>query len=265
MVKTHMAVGGQTGSSLNSPKFQKIYKKGFSIAEALVALLIGSLILGASAPIISKQIKHNNFSDAQVQLLLRRIEQLERRNTTVPSGAIMFFNANECPDTWTEIKNLGGKYPRIAKFDASGNLIDSVGLSLEQMVHKHKHVSPITRADWGVYRRYGPYASSKSNSVGDAVYPTMPSSLNPNIYTAYPATSYNWSWILYTSDGLNRIENLKTSSGIRNILTCPNRDEGNSICKPTGNQYDIPYLSEMPLVGNENRPNSVIWLACQKD
>ena len=39
-------------------------------------MLIGSLILGASAPMISKQIKHNNFSDAQALVLSRKIEEI---------------------------------------------------------------------------------------------------------------------------------------------------------------------------------------------
>ena len=33
--------------------------RAFSVAEAMIALLIGSLILGYSAPMIAKQIKHN--------------------------------------------------------------------------------------------------------------------------------------------------------------------------------------------------------------
>jgi len=55
------------------------------------------------------------------------------------------------------------------------------------------------------------------------------------------------------------------TSSLYTVLTCPNRDEGDAICKPTGNQYDVPYLSEMPLVGNENRPKSILLLACEKD
>ena len=74
MVKTQMAVGVQIASSLNSPKFQKYSKKAFSIAEALIALLIGGLILGMSAPLITKQLKHNSFTDIQAQLLNRKVE-----------------------------------------------------------------------------------------------------------------------------------------------------------------------------------------------
>ena len=70
-------------------------KKTFSIAEVTIALLIGSLILGMTAPMISKQIKNNNSSDAQISILLRRIENLERNNTTpIPAGSIIFFEGN---------------------------------------------------------------------------------------------------------------------------------------------------------------------------
>ena len=121
MVKTRMAVGGQAGRCLNSPEFQKIYKKGFSIAEALVALLIGSLILGMSAPLITKQLKHNNFSDVQVQVLSRKLEQINNQlsiknneieelrqqlnnidTSSVPKNAVVFFNG-ACPEEgWEE-------------------------------------------------------------------------------------------------------------------------------------------------------------------
>ena len=75
MVKTQMAVGRErTGSCLNSPEFKKYSKKAFSLAEALIALLIGSLILGMSAPLITKQLKHNTFTDVQAQLLNRKVE-----------------------------------------------------------------------------------------------------------------------------------------------------------------------------------------------
>ena len=37
-------------------------------------MLIGSLILGMSAPLITKQLKHNSFTDIQAQLLNRKVE-----------------------------------------------------------------------------------------------------------------------------------------------------------------------------------------------
>ena len=64
---------------------------------------------------------------------------------------------------------------------------------------------------------------------------------------------------------MNRFESLMNGNyTITNVLTCPNRDEGDNVCKKTGNQLNTPYLSDMPLVGNENRPNSLVLTACVK-
>lgn len=59
--------------------FKNVY--AFSVAEALVALLIGSLILGASAPMISKQLKHNNFTDVQASIINKKVEVVEKERT----------------------------------------------------------------------------------------------------------------------------------------------------------------------------------------
>ena len=48
----------------------------FSIAEAMIVFLVVSIVLGMSAPMISKQIKYNNFSDAQISMLNRSFEKL---------------------------------------------------------------------------------------------------------------------------------------------------------------------------------------------
>ena len=90
--------------------------RAFSVAEAMISLLIGSLILGYSAPIIAKQIKHNNMSDVQVQVLNRKIEELRRTQANIPSGAVMFFNLPTCPDGWSDISsNWNGRFPRFAE------------------------------------------------------------------------------------------------------------------------------------------------------
>ena len=108
------------------------FHKGFSVAEALIALLIGSLILGASAPMISKQIKHNSFSDAQMSIVLRQVDALRQEINTlnnelrevrnqlssinsVPSGTIAFFEATTCPPGWSRVASkFNGRFPRFA-------------------------------------------------------------------------------------------------------------------------------------------------------
>lgn len=80
--------------------------KGFSVAEAMIALLIGSLALGMAAPMITKQVKHQNFQD----VYYRKIHQ-----SLVPSGAIMFFDRADCPDGWDPLDSkYNGRYFKVA-------------------------------------------------------------------------------------------------------------------------------------------------------
>jgi len=269
--------------------------RAFSVAEAMIALLIGSLILGYSAPMIAKQIKHNNMSDVQVQVLSRKIEELRRTQTNIPAGAIMFFNLRRCPTGWDPVStDFIGHYPRIVGEDD-----DSTNTTVEQMVHKHKHVSPFLPY-YGLSMknqlRYGPYSYPSSlwtvypnmEVSGDGGnYPQLPNIAHSgssiyvpsggkvsNSAVSFYGVGYNGEWhyntIAYTSDGVNTTERLfgikdgGATMMIKNFTVCPNRDENNAICKPSGNNYSVPYLANMPLVGNENRPNSVKWLACQK-
>lgn len=63
-------------------------KRGFSIAEAMMTLLIVSIMLAAMAPIMSKRRVSGGSS-----------------TSGVPEGAIMFFNLNRCPPTWSRLSN----------------------------------------------------------------------------------------------------------------------------------------------------------------
>ena len=85
--------------------------KAFSVAEAMIALLIGSLILGYSAPMIAGQIKHNNMSDVQAQVLNRKIEELRSTQANIPSGAVMYFDLASCPVGWSPLSTI---YPNAA-------------------------------------------------------------------------------------------------------------------------------------------------------
>ena len=152
MVKMQAAVGGGAiGSSINSPLCQKFSlklknnhknnhkndKKAFSVAEAMIALLIGSVALGMAAPMITKQIKAQNMTDAQFRLinrendrlqesvdssngliaeLIERVEALENENDDgIPEGMVAFFNATTCPRGWSAINaNWNGRFPRFS-------------------------------------------------------------------------------------------------------------------------------------------------------
>ena len=103
----------------------------------MIALLIGTIVLGFSAPMISRQLKHNNYSDAQAQIINKRIDKLIESNNAlkqeietlkkssggVPKGTVAFFNntvdaesaTNPCPKGWSLIdSNWQGRFPRFA-------------------------------------------------------------------------------------------------------------------------------------------------------
>ena len=109
-------------------------KTAFSIAEAMMALLIGSVALGAAAPMITKQIKHNNLSNVQTNIISQQLDRVTTQNNTrlenmetnieeiienvenrlsnaIPSGAVMYFDLATCPSGWTPLAN---KYPNAA-------------------------------------------------------------------------------------------------------------------------------------------------------
>lgn len=91
--------------------FQK--GKGFSVAEATIALLIGSIALGMSAPMITKQVKQNNFADAERRMVIKQLENL------LPSGAVMYFDLDFCPRGWSPLTNT---YPQ-----AAGSFLRNLG------------------------------------------------------------------------------------------------------------------------------------------
>ncbi len=114
MLKKLMVVGGGALSSrLNAPKTLKnnrfcfkIKLKAFSVAEVAIALLIGSIMLGMAAPMITKQMKNENIESVQIEIL---------KKTIIPSGAIMFFDRADCPDGWDPLNSkYNGRYFKVA-------------------------------------------------------------------------------------------------------------------------------------------------------
>ena len=96
--------------------FKSSKKRGFSVAEAMVTLLLVSIALAAAAPMLSKQAKNNAFSSAQYQLLLEKIENMEK--AALPKGMVSFFNipcaSVEPAGEWSDVPtNWQGRYPRI--------------------------------------------------------------------------------------------------------------------------------------------------------
>lgn len=77
--------------------------KGFSIAEAMVTLLIVSMALAAMAPILSKKMKNDAIG----------------AKSAIPTGAVMAFDLDSCPDGWIP---LSTKYS-----DSEGAFIRNIG------------------------------------------------------------------------------------------------------------------------------------------
>ena len=111
---------------------EAVIKKAFSVAEGMVTLLITSVALGAAVPMITKQIKQNNYNNfqytkietelkdlrTQIQELSSSIKQQENneQNETITSGAIVFFET-DCLDktNWIDMsEKYAGRYIRIA-------------------------------------------------------------------------------------------------------------------------------------------------------
>ena len=96
-----------------------------------------------SAPIISKQLKYQNYSDIQIRQILQRLEVLEAER--VPRGTVAFFSdravsesaTNPCPRGWTQVPDLwNGRFFRVADVENSRN-----GLQ-EQSIQDHWHDLP---------------------------------------------------------------------------------------------------------------------------
>ena len=132
MTKTQMAVRGQVGNSLNSPEFKKYSKKAFSLAEALVALLIGSLILGMSAPLITKQLKHNTFTDVQAQLLNRKVEDAKDEITTNANNIASILNGRDVATYVQYIQTLENKIYALERTVSNENIQNIINGKSEQ-------------------------------------------------------------------------------------------------------------------------------------
>ncbi len=263
----------------------------------MIVILIGTIALGMAAPMITKQLKNETLTNTQMQILQKQIDNLRRNQGGVPEGAIMFFDLSRCPDWWDFVGDeYIGHYPRIVGEGTTNGTGDTV----EQMVHRHKHVSPLivaptsSRISANIFR-YGPNKavytifSPSGDTDGEYLYPEFSFSRDGALYKVHLsgqgitggglAGADGNNWYTYTSDGMNRVEIIGgASDSAYSILICPNKDENDAVCKRTGNRlqytdsanktivmnFNNTHYDYMPLVGNENRPNSVKWLACRK-
>ena len=83
-----------------------------------------------------------------MQILQRQIDRLKENQSGVEDGAVMFYATDSCPENWAKITGFGGYYLRIQ------NAGETIGSIKEQMVHRHKHVSPIVHYPFPRKTRY---------------------------------------------------------------------------------------------------------------
>ncbi len=130
-IRITLGGGGAIDSLINSPAGQKISssfsktsRNGFSLAEAMIVILIGTIALGMSAPMISRQLRNETLTNTQMQVIQRQIDDLRTNRTSAPTGAIMFFE-QRCPDRWADLSGeYAGRYIRI---DGEYDICDKQG------------------------------------------------------------------------------------------------------------------------------------------
>ena len=121
--------------SLDAPQsltLQSLTPKGlnptraFSVAEAMIALLIGTIVLGFSAPMITKQLKHNNFTSIQTQILNKKIDNVDDKSDA-NAGKISQIIGTKTPSAYaTYIRGLETKINNLLNNQNIKNVMDGV-------------------------------------------------------------------------------------------------------------------------------------------
>lgn len=130
---------------------------GFSVAEAMITLLIISVILASAASLISKQMQSNAFNSLQVNKLLSEIEALKGNNSPIPAGVITMWSGatNNIPKVWALCDGSNGTPDLRDRFvvgagssytsGATGGE-NNIVLTIEQ-IPPHTHGIYLTRGD----------------------------------------------------------------------------------------------------------------------
>ena len=190
----------QQGLSLTSTK-------AFSLAEAMIVLLIVTIALGMSAPMISKQLKNETMNNVQFQVLNKKYEELKKVKSDIPSGAVMYFDLDDCPAGWTILTKF---YPQ-----AAGSFLRNLGeeaLAGEEPRKKGSYqgsalpdIKLLLRVDGSTQNSYSVRYDEEygSNDIGGAMGVTTGGTDEP-MYDMLSAVKNNRAGDLIKSDIYNK-------------------------------------------------------------
>jgi len=106
--------------------------RAFSVAEAMIALLIGTIVLGFSAPMITKQLKHNNFTSIQTQILNKKIDNVDDKSDANAGKISQIIGTKTPSDYAVFINGLSNKIAKIEQTLANSNIQSLINGKLEQ-------------------------------------------------------------------------------------------------------------------------------------
>ncbi len=97
-----------------------------------------------------------------------RIAMLEGGDASIPAGAVMFFNLNECPEGWNELEEARGRSV-VGMNGSAGTLLGEVGVALEDLAEvSHGHTladeASVSTASTSVAHTHGSGSYSTSST-----------------------------------------------------------------------------------------------------
>ncbi len=206
-------------------------KKAFSIAEAMVVLMLVSIALAMSAPLISRSTKNTATNNLQIGNLINRIEELEKQKGFVP-GMVMFFDADytsTCPEGWRQVdEKYNGRYFRVS---GSYNICDKKGEDSNGNCINQTQSDSVN----GLFRPIS--VSTDKNKPG-----TLLSDASRNIRGGFGAWNIVAQGVFYSGTGLK--ESIKSGGSTTTTVW-----------------FDS---SRVVPTADENRPRSISMLTCVK-
>ena len=118
----------------------------------MIALLIGSIALGMAAPMITKQVKQNTYTDAQFRVINERMEALEQMlsnlSSDIPLGTIVLWSGKNIPEDWALCNGKNGTPDLRDRFVVGAGNSYKIGntggqkevVLTEKQLPKHKHL-----------------------------------------------------------------------------------------------------------------------------